>query len=255
MSRLRPRLLAAVTGVAALLSPAPRSPRPAAAVTAPCPAHAGGAAQRHRADGRLRRPGHLPAVLAHRHGQARPPARRHLQVLRRLELELDLRLRHRRQPERALRRARHRLDGLGPQRPPARGRQCRHQVAAGHRPGREQVRRWPAGSASCTSSTTTACGAPGRASGSSTTAAPSSPSRADDNACHRTHVHISLSWNGAFGRTTLLDEARLGHRLRPVPPQRPELGLPVPAREPQRLPQLRRRRTPRRARRRRRRRW
>ena len=27
-------------------------------------------------------------------------------------------------------------------------------------------------------------------------------SRADDNACHRTHVHISLSWNGAFGRTT-----------------------------------------------------
>ena len=28
------------------------------------------------------------------------------------------------------------------------------------------------------------------------------PSRADDNACHRTHVHISLSWNGAWGRTT-----------------------------------------------------
>ena len=27
-------------------------------------------------------------------------------------------------------------------------------------------------------------------------------SRADDNACHRTHMHISLSWNGAFGRTT-----------------------------------------------------
>jgi hypothetical protein len=26
--------------------------------------------------------------------------------------------------------------------------------------------------------------------------------RADDNACHRTHVHISLSWNGATGRTT-----------------------------------------------------
>jgi hypothetical protein len=27
-------------------------------------------------------------------------------------------------------------------------------------------------------------------------------SRADDNACHRTHVHISLSWNGAMGRTS-----------------------------------------------------
>lgn len=25
---------------------------------------------------------------------------------------------------------------------------------------------------------------------------------ANDNACHRTHVHISLSWNGARGRTT-----------------------------------------------------
>lgn len=28
------------------------------------------------------------------------------------------------------------------------------------------------------------------------------PARANDNACHRTHVHISLSWNGALGRTT-----------------------------------------------------
>src|SRR4051795_2795659 len=27
-------------------------------------------------------------------------------------------------------------------------------------------------------------------------------SRADDNACHRTHVHISLSWNGATGHTS-----------------------------------------------------
>ncbi len=27
-------------------------------------------------------------------------------------------------------------------------------------------------------------------------------SRADDNACHRTHVHISLSWNGALGHTS-----------------------------------------------------
>lgn len=27
-------------------------------------------------------------------------------------------------------------------------------------------------------------------------------SRADDNACHRTHVHISLSWNGAMGRVS-----------------------------------------------------
>jgi hypothetical protein len=27
-------------------------------------------------------------------------------------------------------------------------------------------------------------------------------SRADDNACHRTHVHISLSWNGAMGRSS-----------------------------------------------------
>jgi hypothetical protein len=26
--------------------------------------------------------------------------------------------------------------------------------------------------------------------------------KADDNACHRTHVHISLSWNGARGKTT-----------------------------------------------------
>ena len=28
------------------------------------------------------------------------------------------------------------------------------------------------------------------------------PQRANDNACHRTHMHISLSWNGAMGRTT-----------------------------------------------------
>jgi len=27
-------------------------------------------------------------------------------------------------------------------------------------------------------------------------------SHADDNACHRTHVHISLSWDGAMGRTS-----------------------------------------------------
>jgi hypothetical protein len=26
--------------------------------------------------------------------------------------------------------------------------------------------------------------------------------RSNDNACHRTHMHISLSWNGAMGRTT-----------------------------------------------------
>ena len=28
------------------------------------------------------------------------------------------------------------------------------------------------------------------------------PARGNDNACQRTHMHISLSWNGAFGRTT-----------------------------------------------------
>jgi peptidoglycan hydrolase-like protein with peptidoglycan-binding domain len=28
------------------------------------------------------------------------------------------------------------------------------------------------------------------------------PGRANDNACHRTHMHISLSWNGATGRTS-----------------------------------------------------
>jgi peptidoglycan hydrolase-like protein with peptidoglycan-binding domain len=28
------------------------------------------------------------------------------------------------------------------------------------------------------------------------------PQRASDNACHPTHMHISLSWNGAFGRTS-----------------------------------------------------
>jgi peptidoglycan hydrolase-like protein with peptidoglycan-binding domain len=28
------------------------------------------------------------------------------------------------------------------------------------------------------------------------------PTRADDNACHRTHLHISLSWNGATGHTS-----------------------------------------------------
>jgi hypothetical protein len=28
------------------------------------------------------------------------------------------------------------------------------------------------------------------------------PSTAYDNACHRTHVHLSLSWNGAMGKTT-----------------------------------------------------
>jgi hypothetical protein len=28
------------------------------------------------------------------------------------------------------------------------------------------------------------------------------PARANDNLCHRTHVHISLTWNGAMGRTS-----------------------------------------------------
>jgi hypothetical protein len=28
------------------------------------------------------------------------------------------------------------------------------------------------------------------------------PQRVNDNACHRTHMHISLSWNGAMGRTS-----------------------------------------------------
>jgi hypothetical protein len=28
------------------------------------------------------------------------------------------------------------------------------------------------------------------------------PQRANDNACHRTHMHVSLSWNGAMGRTS-----------------------------------------------------
>ncbi|MDT4930203.1 MAG: hypothetical protein QOF92_3070 [Pseudonocardiales bacterium] len=28
------------------------------------------------------------------------------------------------------------------------------------------------------------------------------PKRADDNACHRTHMHISLAWSGAMGRTS-----------------------------------------------------
>jgi hypothetical protein len=28
------------------------------------------------------------------------------------------------------------------------------------------------------------------------------PQRTNDNACHRTHMHISLSWNGAMGRTS-----------------------------------------------------
>src|SRR5439155_26867406 len=28
------------------------------------------------------------------------------------------------------------------------------------------------------------------------------PTRANDNYCHRTHIHISLSWNGALGRTS-----------------------------------------------------
>jgi hypothetical protein len=30
----------------------------------------------------------------------------------------------------------------------------------------------------------------------------SKPSTSYDNACHRTHVHLSLSWNGALGQTT-----------------------------------------------------
>jgi hypothetical protein len=28
------------------------------------------------------------------------------------------------------------------------------------------------------------------------------PQRSDDNACHRTHMHISLTWNGAMARTS-----------------------------------------------------
>ena len=28
------------------------------------------------------------------------------------------------------------------------------------------------------------------------------PARSSDNACHRTHMHLSLSWNGAMGRTS-----------------------------------------------------
>jgi hypothetical protein len=32
------------------------------------------------------------------------------------------------------------------------------------------------------------------------------PQVSNDNACHRTHVHISLTWNGAEGRTTFWDK-------------------------------------------------
>ena len=60
----------------------------------------------------------------------------------------------------------------------------------------------PGGWASCTSSGTTRSGAPGAASGSPTTTAPRPRRRAWTATCHRNHMHFSLSWNGAIGRTS-----------------------------------------------------
>ena len=41
-------------------------------------------------------------------------------------------------------------------------------------------------------------------------AAPSTPSPGSDTACHRNHVHLSLSWAGAMGRTSWWTQAVAG---------------------------------------------
>ena len=57
-----------------------------------------------------------------------------------------------------------------------------------------------------------------------------------DNACHRTHVHISLSWNGARGKTTFWTGRHVPDRLRPVPEEGSQVRAQVDARQPCRLP-------------------
>ena len=49
-------------------------------------------------------------------------------------------------------------------------------------------------------------------------------SHAYDNACHRTHVHISLSFNGALGHTSFWRKKVYADQLRPVPAARTSTG-------------------------------
>ena len=49
--------------------------------------------------------------------------------------------------------------------------------------------------------------------GRSTTTAQAPAARGNDNACHRTHMHISLTWDGASGPTTFWTKKR---RRRPT---------------------------------------
>ena len=51
------------------------------------------------------------------------------------------------------------------------------------------------------------------------------PSPSLDNACHRNHMHFSMSWDGALGLTSLWSrKVDHHHRLRPVPAEGSELG-------------------------------
>jgi hypothetical protein len=45
------------------------------------------------------------------------------------------------------------------------------------------------------------------------------PSRGDDNSCHRTHVHVSLSWSGAMGRTSYWTKRVAGTDYGPCRPR------------------------------------
>jgi hypothetical protein len=45
------------------------------------------------------------------------------------------------------------------------------------------------------------------------------PQIANDNACHRTHMHISLSWNGATGRTSFWTKHRFANDYGPCRPR------------------------------------
>ena len=64
------------------------------------------------------------------------------------------------------------------------------------------------------------------------------PSPASDTTCHRNHVHLSLSWAGAMGRTSWWTRTVAGTGLRAVPGARPELGTRLHRRQPPPVPVL-----------------
>ena len=67
------------------------------------------------------------------------------------------------------------------------------------------------------------------------------PASAYDTACHRNHIHLSLSWEGANGRTSFWTKQVAPSRLGPLPSRRPELVRGPGGPEPRPVPELPRR--------------